>query len=140
MIHRSLAALALAVILAIVAAPAWAADTSVSYAWAIDLAVALVLPIVAALGGWLVVRIDKMLGLNIDAKHREALTQALEKAIAFGVQAAADAGKRNATIDMKSVALKEAVDYAGRAVPDALKHFGVGPDRLVDLVKARLPQ
>lgn len=77
------------------------------------------------------------LGVDIDAKHRDALQTALQNAAAlilarFGGGIAPPA----ATIP------QEAISYVQRAAPGALKHFGMEGNTaaIAEKIRAKLPQ
>ncbi|WP_157928941.1 hypothetical protein [Pararhizobium haloflavum] len=94
--------------------------------------------LVTALVGWIMVRLNGLLGLQKEGKHREALQSALMNGVFAGlhyVEAKAD----KATIDVRSAVLAEGIRYVERNVPDALKFFKLTPDRVRELLEAKLP-
>lgn len=79
---------------------------------------------IAALFQWL-----KKLGLDVEARHRDALQSALTNA---AMLALARAGGRSAP------ATQVAVDYVKRNVPDAVRKFGLDDGRIAELVAPKL--
>lgn len=68
--------------------------------------------VILALVGWCTQRFSAWTGIQIEAKHREAL----QSALANGARIAVEGG---ALPD-----ISKAVDYVLKSVPDALAHFG----------------
>jgi hypothetical protein len=93
---------------------------------------------------WLANLLKKKFNLDIEARHREALTGALEGAVAYGARKANALYADKTKIETKNAALALAANYAVRAVPDALKAFKIDPTspegqaRVLDLVESRL--
>lgn len=106
----------------------------------IEIVAPIALTALSGLLTWVLARIGKSTGLQIDAGHRAALDQALRKAATYAVGRLDDRAKGGIPIAVKSEAIEIATDYALRSVPDALKHFGVGTDRLRSMVEARLSE
>jgi hypothetical protein len=92
-----------------------------------------------AIVGWLAELLRRKFNLDIDAAHREALQTALMNGagLLIGKAGSAVAGKK---LDLKSVALAEAVNYVLQAVPDAIRHFGITPEAVAEKLQAKLPQ
>lgn len=93
--------------------------------------------LIAAAVGWLLVKWTKLTGLNIEASHRDALQTALKNAVNFGLNKLDDKANK-ASIDVKSAVLAAGIDYVLKSVPDAVKFFGLTPERLADLLEAKL--
>ncbi len=93
-----------------------------------------VLPILAtALGAallWLATKAKTQLGIEIEAKHRDAL----QSAIMNGVLVALSRGLRS------HAAVTAALDYARASVPDAIAALRPGQTVLKDLATAKLQQ
>lgn len=141
--RRSVAAtLALAIFL--FSGAAFAADpaTTVNFRPLVDLsiefAVAVLVAVVPAIGGWIALRANTALGLKIDAQQRAVIEQGLERAIMFGVEAAKAKLPEGPVVDVKSAAIAQAVSYAQASVPGALKHFDITPDRLAKMIESRI--
>lgn len=79
---------------------------------------------------WVAKRISDWTGIEIEARHRAAL----HSAIMTGLRHAADGGR---VTDRAQVA-REAVEYAQRSVPDAIRGLGARGDVLLDLAESRL--
>ena len=100
---------------------------------------AVVSVIATAIVGWLAELMRRKFNLDIDAAHREALQTALTNGagLLIGKAGNAVAGKK---LDLKSVALAEAVNYVLQAVPDAIRYFGITPEAVAEKLQAKLPQ
>lgn len=82
----------------------------------------------AAALSWAAVEAKRRFGLDIQARHREALHSALMN----GVRAALERG------DTGEAALVEAVRYARASVPDAIRKLAPDGAVLLDLARAKL--
>lgn len=123
------------------AAPAHANDNGTS----VDLA-----PLLAAFAPYLVEGVVALallvvswvasaLGLKeIEKRHREALDQALRAGAAWGLAKAREHAAGRAGVDVKNAAVAHALRYVLDATPDAIRKFGLTPDRVRELVEARL--
>jgi uncharacterized membrane protein len=100
---------------------------------------AVVSVVATAIVGWLAELLRRKFNLDIEASHREALQTALTNGagLLIGKAGAALAGR---TLDVKSAALAEAVNYVLQAVPDAVRYFGVTPEAIAEKIRAKLPQ
>lgn len=102
----------------------------------------IVLSILTALITWAVTMFRRWTGIEIEAKHREALQSALENGVRYAMNKLATGG---VTIDLRSEewrekVIREAADYLEESVPDALSHFGIwGVDQLRRLLLPKLP-
>nr|WP_321336603.1 hypothetical protein [Breoghania sp.] len=92
---------------------------------------------VTALIGWLANLLKNKLGLDIEAKHRDALHSALMTAVNYGLSKAGDK-LSSASVDVKSAAIAEMLDYVMGAVPDAIAYFGLTPEWLETMLEAKL--
>jgi len=125
-------------------APAYA-TTAVAETTTIDfstLAAAAVTFAVAAVGilaTWGVRYLNKKLGtegLIQDAEIRKYLDAALSNATKYGVNKIEKADWTK--LETKNAALANAATYAIDKVPQALDHFGVTQDQLIDMLEAKL--
>lgn len=81
--------------------------------------------IVTAALTWVAKKFNDSTGMNIEAKHREALQSALLN----GARAAIDRYRpEELSIDVRNAALKEGVEFVIRSVPDAVDYFDLSPD------------
>ena len=86
---------------------------------------------------WLTNIIKQWTGIQIEARHREAL----HSAMMTGVAAALARGRIKAsevTVDVKSQIVKEAVGWAYRSVPYALNALGASPEALAELAISKI--
>lgn len=92
-----------------------------------------------ALVAFLVVWVKRKTGIEIDAAARQVIEGALQRAVEYGVQVAREKLGNHATaVEIRSEVLRAALDYAVKAAPDSLKHFGITPERIRDMLMARL--
>ncbi|WP_026379376.1 hypothetical protein [Afifella pfennigii] len=121
---------------------ATAAGTSVDFGPLASVTIEYLAPIVVTVLGtlatWVLGRIGTRTGLAIDAGHREAIEQALGRAVGYAATQLENRAAGGIPINLKSRALTTATNYALAAVPDALKHFGITAARLSEMVEARL--
>lgn len=90
--------------------------------------------IVTAAIAWASKKLNDWTGIQIEAKHREALQSALLN----GARAAIARNlPQGVNIDVKSVALKEGIDFVLKSVPDAVAYFGLTP---ADIEKHLIPK
>ncbi|MFC5393037.1 hypothetical protein [Bosea vestrisii] len=102
--------------------------------------VSVVIGAVVATGlSFLGARLYAWTGINIEARHREALHSAIMTGVNAALGKVADLiGGR--AIDVRSTAVAEALRYVGASVPDAIRYFGLTQDRLSDMIAAKLAQ
>lgn len=82
----------------------------------------------------------KWFKITAGEKMRLALNGAIENGLrAAGAKAVGDLREAVTDMDIKNNTIRRTIDYVGEYSPGALKHFGLSPDRLGDLVAARLP-
>lgn len=98
--------------------------------------------IVTLIVGWIAALYTRITQKNMEARHREALQSALENGVRAAVQLLLD-GKLTAAgtvpVDKKEAVLNEARAYVEKSVPDAVRHFQLSPQSLVDLLLSKLP-
>jgi len=80
--------------------------------------------------GWAAAAVRRKWGIEIEARHREALQSAL-------LNAARLALRRELT---GAAAINLILEYAGRSVPDAISALRPGPEVMIDLAKAKLEE
>ena len=121
-------------------APARAAGgTSFDLAPVIDLAAPYLIEAVVALVAVVVLPVlRKWLGLRVEAEHRAALDQALRQGAAWGIAKAREHAKGRADIVVRNAALASAMRYVMDATPDAIRTFGLTPERVKELIEARM--
>lgn len=97
----------------------------------------LVAAVLMAVGSYGVYRLNRWIGLKEDSEVRAYLDGALHQAVEYGLDRAAPvAGKL--TVKTKNEVVASAASYAAAAVPDALARFQITPERLADMIRARL--
>jgi hypothetical protein len=88
--------------------------------------------------GWLAFILKTKWGIEIDARQREALHTFLSRQAASLV---ADGFVKvdGLKIEVKSPALAAAANGAGTAIPEALAHFGLTPEKLQQMIVDKIP-
>lgn len=81
------------------------------------------------------------LGLEIDAKHREALQTALTNAAGLALNKLGN-DLKGRTVDVRSEAVAGAIDTVFKSAPDAVAYFGLQnkPSLIAEKIVAKLPQ
>lgn len=136
---RSLFAAAL-IALVCTAAPAFAQATvidggSIFGAWK-PYITEVVAGAIALLVGWVVNTARQRFNLDIEARHRDALQTALTNAAGLAL-GQLDGAAGRIRLEIGNAAVAEAVTYVMKGAPDALKYFGLGPDRLHEMIVAK---
>jgi hypothetical protein len=91
----------------------------------------LIAALVAILLGWLAAQARARWGVEIEARHREALHSALMT----GVMHALSRG-----LHEQDAVAKAAVDYVKTSVPDALRALKPAPQQLLHMAEAKLEE
>jgi hypothetical protein len=105
----------------------------------VDTAATLASAVLAACAPIVVLTISRMLSLNLDQTHRQAVTTALDNALGLGLKLAQEAGDaRLANVNIRSAALATMVGYVKETVPGAVGHFGLTDDAIAQKAAARL--
>lgn len=140
-ITHYLAALALACALMIILAYSAEAQTqstgSIVFETFRPFMVEIVSALILALVGWLVAIVRQKFGIDIDAKHRDALQAALLNAAGLIISRVGGT-TRAFNLPASSPELKRGVEYVLSSVPDALKHFGITPETASHLLTEKL--
>lgn len=139
-------AVAFVAMLAALATPAFAqAATEVGWAWG-DWVAAVLSSILLAVGTVATFIVTKAIALlpaaiqaYITAQHRKTAEQLLEKAIAYGINAAKDyvTGKK-LTVDVGNEVVAEALNYVIKHGPEWLINWLGGVDAIIQKIIARL--
>lgn len=85
---------------------------------------AIALAVITAAFGWIARKVHEWTGINVEAKHREALQSALWN----GARTLAAKHAPNVELDVRNATLKEGIDFVLRSVPDAVKYFKLKPE------------
>ncbi|TCR70507.1 hypothetical protein [Bosea sp. BK604] len=85
--------------------------------------------------------VQRVFGVQMEKSHRDALHSALMTAAGWGLSMATDlASQKLSKIEVQSAALAEGVNYVTRAVPDAVKFFGLDEAQLQTMLRSKLAQ
>ena len=94
-----------------------------------------------AVVGWIALAMNRLFGISLEARHREALHSALATGASLALSMLAQMvaqGQKSA--DARAAALQAGVDYVRRSVPDALKTLKPTDNLLFDMVRAKQAQ
>ena len=94
---------------------------------------------ITALVGWVLMTVKAKFNIEIEAKHREALTAFLQRQ-ASSLVARGAVKVQGIKIEVASDAVAVAANTALHAIPDALKYFGLTPEALQKRIVDMLPQ
>jgi hypothetical protein len=129
----------LPVLLALVVAPgfAFAASIDIGQALTGSLINGVVTALIAALVGWVAIVIKNKFNIDIEARHREAIT-AFAQRQASSLIAMGAVKLDGVKVEVHSQALADAANRALSAIPDALAFFGITPasiqQRIIDML------
>lgn len=84
--------------------------------------------------GWLMRRLPEKWRVDIEAKHRDALHQALDT----GVGLIVDTMQRHPAVAVPDAAAGQIVDYVRRSVPGAIRKLGPSQAHLEAMARAKL--
>ncbi len=127
------------------AAAALTVPTSVEAAtldlgWMVDLAVPYLetglIALAAALMGWVMSRLGRWIGLEIERDHAEALHGAIARGVRHAVSLVRTELKSRASIDVESMLIAETAIYVEKLMPDALNHFSLNDEALDRMIRA----
>lgn len=124
------------------ASPSLANAATVDFGWVVDVIAPFVetgfITLAAGLIGWLVSRLGRWVGIEIDRDHAQALHDALARGVRHAVSLVRQEAKGRASIDIESRLIAETAIYLEQLMPDALNHFGLTDDALDRLIRAYL--
>lgn len=98
-----------------------------------------VMALITVAVGWVGKIFHDKLNIDIEARHREALTAFLQRQ-ASGLVAAGAVKLEGVKVEVKNEALAAAANTALRMIPDVLKFFKLTPDRLQSMIVDLLPK
>lgn len=93
--------------------------------------------LIAAIVAFVARQVQKYTGIQIEAKHREALQSALENAARI-VLGNLEAKAKGSSVSLGSAYLDAGVKYVLKSVPDAVSYFGLSPERIGELIRPKL--
>jgi hypothetical protein len=89
--------------------------------------------------GVITIATNKWIKVKLDESSRQALEGALHKGATWALGKARDATSK-VDVHTKNAAIAMAANYVVSSTPDALARFGITPDRLKELVEARVSE
>lgn len=120
--------------------PAHAA--TIDFGWAVDLVAPFIetglIGLAAALVAWLISRLGRWVGLEIERDHAEALHGAIARGVRHAVSLVRSEAKERAEVDVESRLIAETAIYLEKLMPDALNHFGLTDEALDRLIRVYL--
>ena len=137
----AIAALALAVAFASAAAAASGTTVSVEpfYAVLAPYLQALADAVIFALIGWVATIVQRWTGIQIEARHREALHSAAMTGVTKAI-ARVGGSVNGMSLDVRSDVVASAIEWIEASVPDAIAALGVTPEKVAALATAKLGQ
>lgn len=94
---------------------------------------------IAALVGWVAIVVKNKFNIDIEARHREALTAFLQRQ-ASGLVAMGAVKLEGVKIEVKNEALAAAANTALSAIPGALAFFGLTPAKIQQMIVDLIPK
>lgn len=94
---------------------------------------------IAAIVGWVAIVVKNKFNIDIEAKHREALTAFLQRQ-ASGLVAAGAVKLDGVKVEVKNEALAAAANAALAAIPGALAFFGLTPAKIETMIVQMVPK
>lgn len=131
-------------LLALLAAPTVASAASIDVGQALtggmqEIINAAVTALIAALVGWVAIVIKNKFAIDIEAQYRDALTTFLQRQASSLI--ADGAVKLNGlAIEVQNETLAAAANAALWAIPDALKFFGLTPEKIQEMIVDWIPK
>ena len=126
--------LLVAVPVAFAQTPDTTVDTSGFFGWLRPYAVEIMGLVITTAIGWATKKFHDLTGIEIEAKHREALQSALRN----GAKLVIDKMPQGGTIDVKNPAIASGIRYVLESVPDAVAYFDLSPEKIADLLKPKI--
>ncbi len=94
-----------------------------------------------AVVGWIALAANRLFGVSLEARHREALHSALATGASLALSMVAQmVAQGMKPAEARDAALQAGVDYVRRSVPDALKTLKPTENLLFDMVRAKQAQ
>ena len=91
--------------------------------------------------GWIVLAANRLFGVSLEARHREALHSALTTGASLVLSVLAEKIARGMDPERaRSIATQHGVSYVRQSVPDALRVLKPADDLLFDMVRAKSAQ
>lgn len=87
---------------------------------------------------WLASWLRTRFGVDLDARHRDALQAALTNAAGLLIARAGGVDRVLASPQLQGSGLLEGVEYVVESAPDAMRHFGLEPGDLSEKLRAKI--
>lgn len=93
--------------------------------------------VVTIVSAWGLAIFSKKTGIQIDQAHQQTLQTALTNAAGLLVSKGVSAAE-GVTFDVRSPEIKQALNYLNSAAPDAIAHFGLSANDLIEKLLAKI--
>ena len=97
----------------------------------------IILAVLAVIAAWVGSKVRDKFGVETDSKLNAVINEALQAGLAYA-QVKLEEGGNKLTYETKNEFVATAVEYIVKGVPNALNHFAITPERLAEMVEARL--
>ncbi|HXM70937.1 MAG TPA: hypothetical protein VN970_07370, partial [Thermoanaerobaculia bacterium] len=105
----------------------------------IDVGVQCLQGVLMALGSWTCAWAVRHFAVLRTKQASDALHDGLDRAVNYAIAVAQRAGNDHRSLDTRNALVLDAVSYAKRYLPDAVKRFGLDSGDIEHLVLAHLP-
>lgn len=95
--------------------------------------------VIAGVGAWAVSRLNKYLGIKNDSELAHVMDNALRNGIKFATVRLSGALEGKTKVDLHNEVAALAATYVISSVPGTVAHFKLTPERVRELIEARLP-
>lgn len=119
-----------------------AATPVLAQSWLVEAVRPALVEIISVLVGafvlWLASWLRTKFGVEVDARHRDALQAALTNAAGLLIARAGGVDRVLASPQLQASGLLEGVEYVVESAPDAMRHFGLEPGDLTEKLRAKI--
>lgn len=134
--NLAIALLAAPLALYTMAAEAATIDLSPLITSAGDYIATIAVTVAAAIVGLVARAAQKWIGIDIDAKNREALHAAIHRGVNSVMESLMSRAKEGAIVEVDNELVAMVANYVASHSPGTLKHFGLTPMALENLIRA----
>lgn len=93
--------------------------------------------LIGALLTYVTALIKSKTGIDIEARYRQTLQDALTNAAGLALTKVSNT-LADKTLDVHSEVIKDAILYVNKAAPDAILHFGLSPAQIAEKITAKV--
>lgn len=99
--------------------------------------IAICMSLITAIAGWAIALFQKKTGIEIEAKHMQALQSALTNGAGKVLNEVGDR-LSSITFDVRNPTVKSAIVFVNSSVPDAIKYFGLTETKIAEMIINKL--